>query len=248
MSTTSLVLIPGLMCDQGVWSAQIEALRRLGIDCHVAAHGLSDSLAGMAGAVLEAHPGPLAVVGHSMGGRVALEIARLAGARLRGAALLDTGYRPLAAGDAGERETAGRLRLLEQAQAQGIAPMARSWLQGMVHPDRLADRALLDAIVTMFERRNVAEFEVQIRALLGRPDATPVLPRMACPTLLLCGEQDSWAPPAQHREMAQLIPGSLLVTVPNCGHMAPMERPEAVNGALQSWLELVDVVRDRTSP
>jgi pimeloyl-ACP methyl ester carboxylesterase len=243
MSDTRLVLIPGLMCDQGIWSAQIEAFRRLGIDCHVAQHGLSDSLAGMARAVLDAHPGPLAVAGHSMGGRVAFEIARLAGARLRGAALLDTGYRPLAVGEAGERETAGRLLLLEQAQTQGIGPMARSWLQSMVHPDRLADRALVDVIVTMFERRSVAEFEAQIRALLGRPDATAVLPRMACPTLLLCGEQDAWATPAQHREMAQLIPGSLFVSVPDCGHMSPLERPEAVNEALQSWLELVDVVR-----
>jgi pimeloyl-ACP methyl ester carboxylesterase len=243
MSDTTLVLIPGLMCDQGVWSAQIEALHRTGIDCRVAEHGVADSLAGMARAVLDAHPGPLAVVGHSMGGRVAFEIARLAGARLRGAALLDTGYRPLAAGDAGERETEGRLRLLELAQNQGIAPMARVWLQGMVHPDRLADRALIDVIVRMFERRGVAEFEAQIRALLGRPDATAVLPGMTCPTLLLCGEQDGWAPPAQHREMAQLIPGSLLVTVPDCGHMSPLERPEAVNEALQNWLELVDVVR-----
>jgi pimeloyl-ACP methyl ester carboxylesterase len=95
----------------------------------------------------------------------------------------------------------------------------------------------------MFERRSVAQFEAQIRALLGRPDATPVLPRMSCPTLLLCGEQDAWATPAQHRDMAQLIRGSLFVTVPNCGHMSPLERPEAVNEALQSWLELVDVVR-----
>jgi pimeloyl-ACP methyl ester carboxylesterase len=243
MSETALVLIPGLMCDQGVWSAQIDSLRRLGIDCQIAEHGQSDSLDGMARAVLQAHPGPLALVGHSMGGRVVFEVARLAGARLRGAALLDTGYRPLAPGEAGERETAGRLRLLEQAQTQGIGPMARNWLQGMVHPDRLSDRALMDAIVTMFERRSLAEFEAQIRALLARPDATPVLPRMACPTLLLCGEQDGWATPAQHREMAQLIPGSLLVTVPDCGHMSPLERPEAVNEALQSWLELVDVVR-----
>jgi pimeloyl-ACP methyl ester carboxylesterase len=243
MSATALVLIPGLMCDQGVWSAQIDSLRRLGIDCHVAAHGMSDSLAGMARAVLNAHPGPIAVVGHSMGGRVAFEVARLAGERLRGAALLDTGYRPLAAGEAGERETEGRLRLLEQATTQGIGPMARTWLQGMVHPDRLQDRALVDDIVAMFERRSLAEFEAQIRALLERPDATPVLPHMACPTLLLCGEQDGWATPAQHREMAQLIPGSLFVSVPNCGHMSPMERPEAVNEALQQWLELVDVVR-----
>src|ERR1039457_5506871 len=111
MSRPALVLIPGLMCDQRIWAAQCDALRGLGIEFRVADHGSADSLADMARAVLAANPGPLAVVGHSMGGRVALEIARLAGARLRGAALLDTGFRPLAPGDAGAREVAGRLRL-----------------------------------------------------------------------------------------------------------------------------------------
>jgi pimeloyl-ACP methyl ester carboxylesterase len=243
MSRPALVLIPGLMCDQRIWAAQCDALRGLGIEFRVAEHGSADSLADMARAVLAANPGPLAVVGHSMGGRVALEIARLAGARLRGAALLDTGFRPLAPGDVGAREVAGRLRLLEQARGEGIRAMAASWVQGMVHPDRLQDRALIDAVLDMFERHSVAQFAAQIQALIQRPDASSVLPGIACPSLLLCGEQDQWATPAQHSEMAQLIPGSLYSCVPHCGHMSPMEQPAAVNAALLSWLELVDVFR-----
>jgi pimeloyl-ACP methyl ester carboxylesterase len=243
MSRPTLVLIPGLMCDQGIWSPQIDALRALGIDCRVAQHGLADSLIEMARAVLAAVPGSLAVAGHSMGGRVALEVARLAGPRLHGAALLDTGYAPLTPGEAGERETQGRMRLLEQARAEGIRAMALSWVQGMVHPSRLKDRALIESIVAMFERRSVPEFAAQIRALLQRPDATSVLPRIACPTLLLCGEQDGWSPPAQHRAMAQLIPGSEFVSVPDSGHMSPLEQPAAVNAALHAWLERVDGFR-----
>jgi pimeloyl-ACP methyl ester carboxylesterase len=243
MSGPTLVLIPGLMCDQQIWAAQCEALRDRGIEFRVADHGLADSLADMARAVLAANPGPLAVVGHSMGGRVALEIARLGGARLRGAALLDTGFRPLASGDAGAREAAGRMRLLEQARGEGVRAMAASWVQAMVHPDRLHDHVLIDAILDMFERRSVAQFAAQIQALLQRPDASSVLPGINCPTLLLCGEQDQWAPPLQHREMAQLIPRSLYSGVPHCGHMAPMEQPAAVNAALLSWLDLVDVFR-----
>ena len=243
MSRARLVLIPGLMCDQQVWAAQCQALRDRGIEFTVADHGLADSLADMARAVLAANPGPLAVVGHSMGGRVALEIARLDAARLRGAVLLDTGFRALAPAEAGARETAGRLRLLEQARLEGLRAMAASWVQGMVHPERLQDEALIDAILDMFERRTVAEFAAQIRALLQRPDAGNVLPQIDCPTLLLCGEQDQWAPPAQHSEMAQLIPGSRYSGVPHCGHMAPMEQPAAVNAALFSWLESVEGFR-----
>jgi pimeloyl-ACP methyl ester carboxylesterase len=243
VSLPALILIPGLMCDQRVWAAQAEVLRALGIEFTVAEPGVADSLADMARAVLAANPGPLALVGHSMGGRVALEIARLAGARLRGLALLDTGFRPLATGQGGERELATRMRLLEQARAEGIRAMAASWVQGMVHPDRLQDRSLIDAILDMFERGSVTQFAAQIRALIQRPDASDVLARISCPTLLLCGEQDQWSTPAQHREMAQLIAGSRYTGVPECGHMSPMERPAAVSAALLSWLELIDVFR-----
>jgi pimeloyl-ACP methyl ester carboxylesterase len=242
MSPPLLVLVPGLMCDQGVWSAQCQWLRGLGVPFRVAEHGSADSLAEMAAAVLAAHPGPLAVAGHSMGGRVVLEIARLAGARLRGAALLATGFRALVPGEAGARESAGRMRLLAQARTDGLRAMARSWVQGMVHPDRLQEPELIDAILDMFERRSVAQFEAQIRALLQRPDAGTVLPAMTGATLLLCGEQDLWANPAQHREMAQLIPGSVFHCLGHCGHMAPMEQPEAVNAALRSWLESLGLI------
>jgi pimeloyl-ACP methyl ester carboxylesterase len=237
MSRPALVLIPGLMCDHGVWAAQGEALRARGLEVSVASHGMSDSLPAMATAILAAQPGPLLVIGHSMGGRVALEIARQGGARLQGAALLDTGFRPCSPGDAGERERQGRLKLLEQARTEGIRAMALVWLRGMVHPSRLADAQLIEAIVTMFERRSVTEFAAQIQALLQRPDAAGLLPQIACPTLLLCGEQDQWSPPAQHREMQQLIPGSRLVVVPEAGHMSPMEQPQAVNAALLQWLD-----------
>jgi len=247
MSRPVLVLLPGLMCDREFWAAQSAVLRAAKVEFRVAHYGLADSLADMAQAVLAANPGPLAVVGHSMGGRVALEIARLAGARLRGAALLDTGFRPLARGEAGEREVAGRLQLLEQARQEGLRPMAASWVQSMVHPDRLHDRALIDAILDMFERGSVRQLDAQIRALIGRPDASDVLPGITCPTLLVCGEQDQVSSPAQHREMAQRIPGSLFTLVPRCGHMSPMEQPTAVNAALLSWLERIDAVSPSAS-
>ena len=239
MSQTALVLIPGLMCDQAVWAGQCQALRARGVAFQVAEHGLADSLSAMARAVLEANPGPLAVIGHSMGGRVALEIARQGGARLRGAALLDTGYRALAPGEAGERERAARMRLLELARREGVGAMAKTWLNGMVHPDRMHDTVLLTTIIEMFERRSVAELAAQVKALLERPDAAGILPGIAAPTLLLCGEQDQWSPPAQHREMAELIPASVFSTVADCGHMSPMEQPAAVNAALLSWLDRV---------
>jgi pimeloyl-ACP methyl ester carboxylesterase len=232
----NVVLVPGLLCDAAVWEPQLSALQGVA-QIQIPDHGELDSLAAMAEAILAKAPARFAVVGHSMGGRVALEVVRRAGSRVSGLALLDTGYTPLKAGEAGVRETAGRHALLELARTSGMRAVGERWLAiPMIHEARLADRPLVEAILQMIERRTPEQFAAQIRALLARPDATALLPLVSCPTLVLCGQDDAWAPPATHRVMAELIPHSTLAMVPDCGHMSTLERPEAVSAALRTWL------------
>lgn len=234
----SLLFLPGLLCDAEVWAAQTAALPRPQV---VAEYGLADSLDAMAALALQqadaAGLGPLAVVGHSMGGRVAMQVWRLAPQRVRGLALMDTAWHPLPPGEAGATERAGRLRLLDIARSQGMTAMARDWVQGMVHPARLGS-PLAEAVVAMLARRTPEHQAAQIQALLNRPDANATLRSVTVPTLLLTGEQDGWSPPARHDEMAAMVAGPVIrVDVPHCGHMAPMEAPEAVNAALAGWLD-----------
>jgi pimeloyl-ACP methyl ester carboxylesterase len=244
----ALILIPGLLCDAEVWAPQVAALADLATP-HVPDHGSRDSLGGMAEAILERAPAQFALAGHSMGGRVALEIMRRAPQRVRALALLDTGYLALAAGAAGERERAGRLELLEVARREGMRAMCRRWLAiPTVHPARLGDEVLAAPILAMFERKTPAIFEAQIRALLERPDASAVLPEIRCPTLLLCGREDALSTLAAHEQMAQSIPGSTLVSIAHCGHMATLEQPAEVNAALRSWLGRLRLERGRPQP
>ena len=232
-----LLLLPGLMCDAAVWSAQVDALSPGLASCTVADYGDADRIGEMAvRALAQAPQGPLSIAGHSMGGRVALEIWRQAPGRVARLALLDTGFRPLAAGEAGERERAGRQQLLDLARREGVRAMARQWVQGMVHPSRLGT-ALEEQILAMFERRTPERFAAQIRALLDRPDAGAVLPTVRCPTLVLCGREDAWAPVAQHEALQQGIDGAVLAVIDECGHMSPMEQPRAVSAALRTWLQ-----------
>ena len=232
----SLVLVPGLMCDGTVWQNQIAAFSDTH-DVHVPEHALSDSLGEMAQRILDGTTGPLALAGHSMGGRVALEIMARAPERVARLALLDTGYQALTPGEAGERERAGRYRLLGIAQRDGMRAMATEWARGMVHPARLGDKPLMDAIHSMIVRAGIEQFEAQIRALLGRPDRTELLTTLTLPTLVLCGLDDAWSPFARHEEIARLIEGSHLIGVPECGHMSTMERPETITKALADWLD-----------
>jgi pimeloyl-ACP methyl ester carboxylesterase len=231
-----LILLPGLMCDEAVWEPQLPALTpHAGV--HIADYGLADCLAHMAEAVIGWAPARFALAGHSMGGRVALEIVRRVPARVTALALLDTHYLPRPGGVDGERESAARWALVELARREGMRAVGQRWLEiPMVHPQRLRDAVLVERILAMIERRTPAQFEAQVRALLGRPDASPVLPTIACPTLILCGADDRWSSLAGHQQMAALIRHSSLVSIPHCGHMATLEQPEPVNAALQRWL------------
>jgi pimeloyl-ACP methyl ester carboxylesterase len=236
MPATPLILLPGLMCDHAVWAPQVAALADLA-DARVAAYGELDALGAMAEAVLANAPERFALAGHSMGGRVALELMRRAPERVLKLALLDTGSHPRAEGAAGEAEAAGRHGLLATAQSHGVRAMAAQWVQGMVLPARRGEAALIEPILDMFERQSVAVFAAQIRALLARPDAGPVLDAVRVPTLVLTGRADAWSPPAQHEAMAARVPGSRLVVVEDAGHMVTMEQPDAVNRALRDWLQ-----------
>jgi pimeloyl-ACP methyl ester carboxylesterase len=191
-----------------------------------------DSILAMAEAVVRWAPPTFALAGHSMGGRVAFQVYRLAPERVTKIAVFNTG-----SDSRSETEEPGRRKLLAIARSQGMRAMAVEWLKGMLPAYRQDDTALVEEIIQMFERKSPDLFEIQMLALLGRPNATPFLTGIQCPALVLTGRDDAWSPPARHLDMAQLIPKSELVLVPKCGHMSTMERPEEVSAAMRRWLK-----------
>jgi pimeloyl-ACP methyl ester carboxylesterase len=229
-----VLLLPGLACDRDVWAHQTRALSQT-TAVTVVDYAGADSITKMAEIALAITPDRIAIAGHSMGGRIAFEIMRRAPGRVAGLALLDTAYRGFPGGDSGDREIAKRSELVTLARTKGMRAMAEFWMPGIIHPDRLSDAALTGAILAMMSRKTPEIFAAQIKALLGRPDATALLPTIHCPTLVLCGRKDAWSPLEGHREIAAAIPHSHLAVIEHCGHMAPMERPEEVTAALSTW-------------
>ncbi len=235
MSVPDLILVPGLMCDEGVWESQTQELGLL-TSIRIADHGSTESLGAMADAILRTAPARFALAGHSMGGRVAFEVFRRAPDRVAGLALMDTAYAGRPAGAAGDEEAAKRYALLEIAKRNGTRTMGAVWVQKMVLRDRLFDTHLIDPILDMFGRKSVDIFAAQIKALLERPDAEPLLANIKCPVMVLCGRQDTWSPVDVHEQMAARMPQSRLVVIEDCGHMSTMERPEQVTDAMRDWL------------
>lgn len=225
-----IVLIPGLMNDGWVWRHQLGPLSRIA-PVHIALTDGCRSLGEMADHILAETAGAIMVVGHSMGGRAALEVVARAPDRVDKLVLLDTGAAPPS-----PSEAEGRKRLVEIARRDGMAAVAEGWLPPMLSPEARNNRGLIDGIVAMLERCDPESFAGQQLALIHRPDHRPLLPTIACPTLCAAGSEDAWSPPTDHAEMARTIPAGRFAEIKGAGHMLPVEAPEALTRLLADFL------------
>jgi pimeloyl-ACP methyl ester carboxylesterase len=225
-----LVLVPGLLCTRALWEPQIAALGDIAA-ITVADHTHHDTMEAIAASILATAPARFALAGLSMGGYISYAILRQAPERVTRLALLDTGSRA----DTPER-TAGRLKLIAEADQHGVRRAQELLLDKLIHPSRLADTPLVEAVLQMADDTGLDSFKRQEAAIIARPDNRPLLASIRCPTLVLVGEQDALTPVAMAREIAAGIQGAALEIVPECGHLSTMERPEVVNRALRTWL------------
>lgn len=230
MAGEPLVMLPGLLCDTGLFEAQAEALADVA-QVQVADLTRDDTIAGMARRVLDEAPERFALAGLSMGGYVAMEIMRRAPERVTRLALLDTQARA----DTAEA-TAARRDLMALVCRGAFRGVSGRLMPRLLHAERLGDEALVAAVREMAERVGQEGFLRQEEAIIGRPDSRKGLAAIACPTLVLCGREDVLTPPELHVEMAQAIPRATLVVLPQCGHLSTMERPGAVSAQLRLWL------------
>lgn len=229
-SKTNLVLVPGLLCTADLYAAQRAALGDIA-DMTVARHTEHATVAAIAKEILASAPPRFAVAGLSMGGYIAFELVRQAPERVERLALLDTAARP----DAPERKEARR-KLIELAREHGMAAVQKALMPNLIHAERQDDKALVDRVVQMAVETGFEAFVRQQEALMSRPDCRPLLGSIRIPTLVLVGDGDTLTPPDLSQEMHAGIAGSRLVTVAGSGHLSTMEKPEAVNTALRSWL------------
>ncbi len=228
------VFIPGLVCTADLFAAQ-----RAGL-VHPVAPVIADtlgrdSLAEMASAALAMVEGPLVPVGLSMGGYVALEMARQAPERLVGLALLNTAY-----GTDNPDRRAQRLATIDMAKSDKFRGVTRHLLKSFLSPAALADDALVARVITMAETVGRENFILQQQAILNRRDQSDTLRQLAVPTLVLCGSLDTLTPPDISREMAALAPQADLVILDDVGHLSTMEARDDVTAQLNRFLPRIN--------
>lgn len=226
---TPLLLLPGLLCDAGLWVHQAEALADVA-EVQVADLTQDERVEAMAARVLAQAPARFALAGLSMGGYVAFEILRQAPERVSRLALLDT----TAAPDSPERALQRRrsLAILKRGRFLGVT---QQLLPTLVHP-RHVHGPVGQAVQAMAQRVGPEAYRRQQTAILHRPDSRPLLPTLTQPTLVLGGADDTLTPPAVLQALAAPIPQVQWHTLPDCGHLPTLEQPEATTALMRRWL------------
>jgi pimeloyl-ACP methyl ester carboxylesterase len=171
--------------------------------------------------------------GVSMGGYVAFALFRRAPRYFRGMILADT----RAPADTPEG-VEGRKRMLQLLQDKGPQGVADDMIPKLLGESTRRTRPDLVELVRgmVLENRSQA-IAGAIRALMTRPDSTPLLDQIHCPTLVLVGDEDTVTPRPAAEELHRGIAGSELVVVPRAGHLSNLEQPDAFNDALAGFLE-----------
>jgi pimeloyl-ACP methyl ester carboxylesterase len=225
-----LLLIPGLLLTADLWRDQMADLADVA-DMTVADHTSQDDIAAVASAILAKAPDRFALAGLSFGGYLSFEIMRQAPERVTALALLDTSAR----GD-GPEQAKRRQDFIALAEKGRFLGVTEGLIKTFIHPDRHDDADLMGRLKSMAADVGPRAFIRQEKAILSRPDSMAGLREIACPTLVLCGRQDALTPLERHEEIAEAIPNADLVVLARCGHLAPMERSDAVSDAMRAWL------------
>jgi pimeloyl-ACP methyl ester carboxylesterase len=228
--TPALVLVPGLGADAEAWRHQIDHLVDVAADIRVVDLRPAASRAEMAAAVLARAPARFALAGQSMGGWVAQDVAARAPERVAKLALLNTWARPDPAFNEVQRQVIAEIRA---GRFEGVLA---EHLPRVLHPDRLGEAPLVDALKAMQRRAGPGVFARHIQAMVDAYDSRDRLPLIRCPTLVIAGRQDAIFSVAEHEFIAGQIAGAQLAVIEDCGHGAPLERPQAVTALLRYWL------------
>lgn len=224
-----VLLIPGLVADIRLFQHQISALSQsrpimLALPRGATVEEMSSNLLAMA-------PPKFVLIGHGLGGDVALDIVRRALDRVSRIALISTdplSETPQAAAARETRMVAARAGRLIQAIAEDYPATA------LAPGPRRAE--VLETVRAMAETLGEGVYLSQQRAMQRRPDQQKTMRRATLPALILAGALDTLVPLRRHEFVAGLMPFAKLQLIADAGHLCPMEQPEAVTAALEAFL------------
>ncbi len=223
----TLIMIPAFGCDGGLYT---EVAARLSPHMEVLTHiAHEDRYEAMAKALLDVAPAHFAVLGTSMGGRLALEVTLAAPERVEGLVVIGAGAGGVADPSAGLRRSA-RLR---GGEIESVLSEMGDMVAHLPGPRGPSTR---QAFIDMGRKMGSEVMARQSDALAHRADQWQSISNIACPVLCLWGSHDQFSPLADGRRLAAGVQRGRFVELPECGHFPTLEYPDALGVALASWL------------
>ncbi|MGA2981508.1 MAG: alpha/beta hydrolase [Terriglobales bacterium] len=225
----SLILIPGLLCDQTLWGAQIDCLQSQA-DITVADITEQSTVSAMAADLLETAPDHFCLAGFSLGSQVALEIMRIAKDRVKRLALLSATHGGLL--PAAEAAIRHAVEMIEERSFDQYLDEAYPGYFAHGADDATFKRVFVTMAHAVGEQAGLR----QMRALLAISAPFTNLNRIDCPTVIIGGRDDHRTTPEAHRRLAQEISRSKLVIIDGAAHFTPVEQSGKVTKALREWI------------
>jgi pimeloyl-ACP methyl ester carboxylesterase len=247
---TPVVLLHGFPLSNAIWHKQQLRLsdRFRVITPDLRGHGKSPAPAGVYEmdvlardvlALLDALKIDKAVImGHSMGGYVALAAWRLAPERFLALGLIAS-----QAGADTEEGRQGRHKTAEKVAAEGSKVVAEAMLPKLFAPGVQAE-AIVQPVRQMMLNTPPAGIIGSLQGMATRPDCSALLTKISVPVLILAGDQDQIIPPEKAKAMAAAMKTATLIMVEHAGHMPMLEQPEATTTALYNFISGVGSATD----
>jgi len=231
----ALLLVPGFMADETLWNDMTAALARFGPIQHADLRH-DTSVEAMARRALASAPSSFLLIGFSMGGYVARDIARLApayGKQVAALVLVATSTRPDTPSMRQRKGAVGHA-----AASIAFSGLSRTAVATSLHPKDKHNEALIERVRAMGMRLGGEVFRRQ--SVLDRPGDIERLGEIRCPTLIIAAAQDQLRSLEEAQELQAGIPDASLVVIEDTGHMIPIEAPERLLDVIVPWLDTID--------
>ena len=225
-----IVLMTGQLLTDAVWAPLIA--RWPDREIVVARNAGEDTIAGFARNLLADAPTRFALVGHAMGGFVAMEAMRIAPERMAKLALVST-----LASDDGPAQTKRRQGYIDLVEGGAFAEVIEERIPLLFPPERREDARLLGLARKMAADTGAETFLAQQRVIMARADSRADLSRIGVPTLLVRGSEDGIVSAEHHAEMEAAIAGARSVTIAGVGHLPMVEEPDLFAEILAGFLD-----------
>ncbi|GAB3888737.1 alpha/beta fold hydrolase [Spirosoma agri] len=231
----SILLIHGHGVDASIWDGIYADLAAEGtvlnpdlsrLTSHTTIEAYAEELAARLQAVSISE---VVLIGHSMGGYIALAFAGRYPEMVRGLVL----YHSTAYADDEDRK-AQRQQLIKTMQTEGGVQFIEKQLPKMVAPDYPADQ--VNKLVGRFRNLPTEALVAGMEAIAGRPDRTYVLRNATFPVLLVMGREDQLIPLEKTKPLADLSGQISIATIDNAGHMSMVEQPDESKKILVDFL------------